>query len=70
MVAGTKSEVEKLEIWERARQGAVYRSDIQYSAEPRWKRAPIDLFFRSLAERHEDGCAVILTGAGPTARSA
>ena len=25
MVAGTKSEVEKLEIWEKARQGAVYR---------------------------------------------
>jgi two-component system CheB/CheR fusion protein len=32
--------------------------------EPRGKRAPIDLFFRSLAERHGDGCAVILTGAG------
>jgi hypothetical protein len=25
MVAGTKSEAEKLEIWEKARQGAVYR---------------------------------------------
>src|SRR3954469_17966625 len=32
--------------------------------EPRAKRAPIDLFFRSLAEQHGDGCAVILTGAG------
>ena len=32
--------------------------------EPRGKRAPIDLFFRSLAEQHGDGCAVILTGAG------
>jgi two-component system CheB/CheR fusion protein len=32
--------------------------------EPRGKRAPIDLFFRSLAEHHGDGCAVILTGAG------
>jgi len=31
--------------------------------EPRGKRAPIDLFFRSLAE-HGDGIAVILTGAG------
>jgi two-component system CheB/CheR fusion protein len=31
--------------------------------EPRGKRAPIDLFFRSLAEQHGDGCAVILTGA-------
>jgi two-component system, chemotaxis family, CheB/CheR fusion protein len=33
-------------------------------AEPRGQRAPIDLFFRSLAERHGDGFAVILTGAG------
>jgi two-component system, chemotaxis family, CheB/CheR fusion protein len=32
--------------------------------EPRGRRAPIDLFFRSLAEHHGDGCAVILTGAG------
>jgi two-component system CheB/CheR fusion protein len=32
--------------------------------EPHGKRAPIDLFFRSLAEQHGDGCAVILTGAG------
>ena len=32
--------------------------------EPRGKRAPIDLFFRSMAEQHGDGCAVILTGAG------
>src|ERR1700710_787027 len=31
---------------------------------PRGKRAPIDLFFRSLADQHGDGCAVILTGAG------
>ncbi len=27
MVAGTKSEAQKLEIWEKARQGAVYRLD-------------------------------------------
>jgi two-component system CheB/CheR fusion protein len=33
-------------------------------AEPRGHRAPIDLFFRSLAEQHGDGFAVILTGAG------
>ncbi|MBV8651593.1 MAG: chemotaxis protein, partial [Alphaproteobacteria bacterium] len=33
-------------------------------AEPRGQRAPIDLFFRSLAEQHGDGFAVILTGAG------
>ena len=32
--------------------------------EPRGQRAPIDLFFRSLAEQHGDGFAVILTGAG------
>src|SRR5262245_13725988 len=32
--------------------------------EPRGQRAPIDLFFRSLAEQHSDGFAVILTGAG------
>jgi two-component system CheB/CheR fusion protein len=32
--------------------------------EPRGKRAPIDLFFRSLAEQHGDGFAIILSGAG------
>jgi two-component system CheB/CheR fusion protein len=34
--------------------------------EPRSQRAPIDLFFRSLAERHTDGFAyaIVLTGAG------
>jgi two-component system CheB/CheR fusion protein len=32
--------------------------------EPRGRRAPIDLFFRSLADQHGDGFAVILTGAG------
>ena len=32
--------------------------------EPRGRRAPIDLFFRSLAQQHGDGFAVILTGAG------
>jgi two-component system CheB/CheR fusion protein len=32
--------------------------------EPRGQRAPIDTFFRSLAEQHSDGFAVILTGAG------
>jgi two-component system CheB/CheR fusion protein len=32
--------------------------------EPRGQRAPIDMFFRSLAEQHGDGFAVILTGAG------
>jgi two-component system CheB/CheR fusion protein len=32
--------------------------------EPRGHRAPIDLFFRSLAKHHGDAFAVILTGAG------
>jgi two-component system CheB/CheR fusion protein len=32
--------------------------------EPRGRRAPIDLFFRSLAEQHGDGFAIVLTGAG------
>src|SRR5512144_2076702 len=31
---------------------------------PRGRRAPIDLFFRSLAEQHGDAFAIILTGAG------
>ena len=33
MVAGTKSEAEKLEIWGKARQGAVYRLDDAISRE-------------------------------------
>jgi two-component system CheB/CheR fusion protein len=32
--------------------------------EPRGKRSPIDQFFRSLADQHGDGFAVVLTGAG------
>ncbi len=32
--------------------------------EPRWQRAPIDIFFRSLAGQHGDDFAVILSGAG------
>lgn len=32
--------------------------------EPRGQRAPIDLFFRSLAEQHGDGFGIVLTGAG------
>src|SRR5687767_10115182 len=32
--------------------------------EPRGRRAPIDLFFRSLAEQHGDGFGVILSGGG------
>src|SRR5262245_44990149 len=32
--------------------------------EPRGQRSPIDPFFRSVAEQHGDGFAIILTGAG------
>ncbi|HEY5207764.1 MAG TPA: chemotaxis protein CheB, partial [Roseiarcus sp.] len=32
--------------------------------EPRWQRAPIDIFFRSLAGQHGDDFAIILSGAG------
>jgi two-component system CheB/CheR fusion protein len=32
--------------------------------EPRWQRAPVDFFFRSYADTHGDGFAVVLTGAG------
>ena len=32
--------------------------------EPRGRRAPIDLFFRSLAEQHDAGFAIVLSGAG------
>src|SRR5574337_1128338 len=32
--------------------------------EPRWQRAPIDLFFRSLAAQRNDDFAIVLSGAG------
>ena len=32
--------------------------------EPRWQRAPIDLFFRSLAAQQGDDFAIVLSGAG------
>ncbi|MBV9290225.1 MAG: chemotaxis protein CheB, partial [Hyphomicrobiales bacterium] len=32
--------------------------------EPRWQRAPIDLFFRSLAAQRGDDFAIVLSGAG------
>jgi two-component system, chemotaxis family, CheB/CheR fusion protein len=32
--------------------------------EPRWQRAPIDLFFRSLAAEHGEDFAIIFSGAG------
>jgi two-component system CheB/CheR fusion protein len=33
-------------------------------AEPRWQRAPIDVFFRTLAEVHPDGIGILLSGSG------
>ena len=33
-------------------------------SEPRWHRAPIDMFFRSIAAARGDGLAVVLSGAG------
>ena len=33
-------------------------------AEPRWQRAPIDIFFRSLAAQKGDDFAIVLSGAG------
>jgi two-component system, chemotaxis family, CheB/CheR fusion protein len=32
--------------------------------QPRWQRAPIDIFFRSLANQHGDDFAIVLSGAG------
>jgi two-component system, chemotaxis family, CheB/CheR fusion protein len=32
--------------------------------QPRWQRAPIDIFFRSLAAKRGDDFAIVLTGAG------
>lgn len=38
--------------------------DLAEFSEPRGQRMPIDLFFRSLAEEHGDGAAIILSGTG------
>ncbi len=48
------------------RQLSISDSHIADSAfeEPRGQRAPIDTFFRSLAEQHGDGYAVVLSGGG------
>ena len=32
--------------------------------EPRWQRAPIDIFFRSLASRQGDNFAIVVSGGG------
>src|SRR5215471_1064696 len=46
----------------------LHLSDHEISAvefeEPRGRRVPVDQFFRSLAQQHGDGFAVILSGAG------
>ncbi|MBX2998884.1 MAG: PAS domain-containing protein [Caldilineaceae bacterium] len=38
--------------------------DLADFSEPRGQRMPIDLFFRTLAEEHGDGAAIILSGTG------
>ena len=38
--------------------------DLAAFDEPRWKRAPIDLFFRSLAAQRGEDFAIVLSGAG------
>ncbi|MBV9751262.1 MAG: PAS domain-containing protein [Hyphomicrobiales bacterium] len=73
----TKMQVAQVETSQKLHANRVYVippdrrlhiSDHEISAsefdEPRGQRAPIDLFFRSLAGHHGDGFAVILTGAG------
>jgi two-component system CheB/CheR fusion protein len=41
-----------------------HQISVQEFDDPRGQRTPIDLFFRSMAERLGDGCAVVLSGAG------
>jgi two-component system NtrC family sensor kinase len=36
--------------------------DVSEFDEPRWQRAPIDVFFRTLAEVHPDGIGILLSG--------
>jgi two-component system CheB/CheR fusion protein len=38
--------------------------DVSEFDEPRWQRAPIDVFFRTLAEVHPDGIGILLSGSG------
>lgn len=38
--------------------------DVEEFDEPRGRRAPIDYFFRSLAEKHREAIAIILSGGG------
>jgi two-component system, chemotaxis family, CheB/CheR fusion protein len=59
-------EADKVYVIPPNRRLLVSGSDIATAAfeEPRGQRTPIDHFFRSLAERHGDGFAIILTGAG------
>jgi two-component system CheB/CheR fusion protein len=77
LAARTRMPVSQVAATERLQANHVYvippdrqlqLSDHQISTaafgEPRGRRAPIDLFFRSLAGQHGDGFAVILSGAG------
>jgi two-component system CheB/CheR fusion protein len=38
--------------------------DVSDFEEPRWQRAPIDVFFRTLAHVHPDGTGIVLSGSG------
>ncbi|HYM16959.1 MAG TPA: chemotaxis protein CheB, partial [Micropepsaceae bacterium] len=64
----TTSDLEQDQIYVIPPDRRVIISDHEVSAlafeSPRGQRSPIDLFFRSLAERHGYDVAVILTGAG------
>ena len=73
----TKMSVTQVADRERLQPGRVYvippnrqirvdghHLDIAEFDEPRWRRAPIDLFFRSLGAQRGDDFAIVLTGAG------
>jgi two-component system, chemotaxis family, CheB/CheR fusion protein len=38
--------------------------DVSDFEEPRWQRAPIDVFFRTLANVHPDGVGILFSGSG------
>jgi len=63
-----KTNLEKDHIYVIPPDRSLSLSDHEVSAVPfdvpRGQRSPIDLFFRSLAQQHGDGFAIILTGAG------
>ncbi len=66
VVERTPLEVDTVYVIPPNRRLLITGSDIATAPfdEPRGQRAPIDLFFRSLAEQHGDGFAIILSGSG------